>query len=104
MCGKRFTYLYNITFRCLSEVLLSLTSVQKKKITLFLWLRAQRVLVEIMLAQRRRRWPTITSALGQCIVLSGVSGAGVLKCHHHNGTITQCCFIDGPTSKTLGQH
>ena len=29
-----------------------------------------------MLAQRRRRWPSITSALGQCKVLSGVSGSG----------------------------
>ena len=28
-----------------------------------------------MFAQRRRQWPSITSALGQCIVLSGVSGA-----------------------------
>ena len=25
--------------------------------------------------ERRRQWPSITSALGQCIVLSGVSGA-----------------------------
>ena len=32
-----------------------------------------------MLAQRRKWWPSITSALGQCIVLSGVSGAGILK-------------------------
>ena len=30
-----------------------------------------------MLAQRRGRWLSITSALGQCIVLSGVSGAGI---------------------------
>ena len=30
-----------------------------------------------MLAQLRRRWPEITSALGQCIVLPGVSGAGM---------------------------
>ena len=30
-----------------------------------------------MLAQRRSRWPSITSALGQCIVLSGVYGAGM---------------------------
>ena len=35
------------------------------------------VLVGIMLAQRRRRWPSISSGLGQCIVLSGVSGAGM---------------------------
>ena len=40
-------------------------------------IRAQKVLVGIILAQRRRRWPIITSALGQCIVLSGVSGAGM---------------------------
>ena len=30
-----------------------------------------------MLAQRRRQWPSITSALGQCIVFSGVSGTGI---------------------------
>ena len=32
------------------------------------------VLIEIVLAQRRRQWPSITSAFGQCIVLSAVSG------------------------------
>ena len=32
-----------------------------------------------IVAQRRRRWPIITSALGPCIVLSGVSDAGILK-------------------------
>ena len=32
-----------------------------------------------MLAQRRRQWPSITSLLGQCIVLSGVSRTGILK-------------------------
>ena len=37
------------------------------------------VLVGIMFAQRRRRWPSITLALGQCIVFSGVSDAGILK-------------------------
>ena len=74
-------------------------------------IRAQRVLVGIMLAQRRRRWPIITSALGQCIVLSGVSGAGMGKRYPHNnatarkhGTITQCCFNLGPAAKTVGQH
>ena len=30
-----------------------------------------------MLAQRRRQWPSITSALGQCIKLPGVSRAGI---------------------------
>ena len=30
-----------------------------------------------MLAQRRRQSPSITSVLGQCIVLSGVSDAGI---------------------------
>ena len=32
-----------------------------------------------MLAQRLRRWPSITSALRQCMVVCGVSGAGILK-------------------------
>ena len=51
-----------------------------------------------MLAQRG----SITSELDQYIVLSGVSGAGMLKRHQHNaavikhGTITQCCFNVGP--------
>ena len=40
-----------------------------------------------MLAQCRRRWPSITSTLGQCIVLSGVSDAGMLKCHQHNAAV-----------------
>ena len=73
---------------------------------------ALRVLVGIMLAQRRRLWPSITSELGQCIVLSGVSGVGMEKRHHHShrhaavrkhGTITQCCFNVGPASKTVDQ-
>ena len=34
-------------------------------------------LAGIMLAQRCRRWPSITSAFGQCTVLSGVPGAGI---------------------------
>ena len=45
-------------------------------------IRAWKVLVGIILSQRRRRWPSITSALGQCIVLSGVSGAGI-ECVTH---------------------
>ena len=40
-----------------------------------------------MLAQRRSQWPSITSALGQCIVLSGVSGAGMLKLYQHNAAV-----------------
>ena len=81
-----------------------------KKPRLYLLFRTQRVLVVIMLAQHRRRCPGITSASGQCIVLSGVSGAGMLKRHQHNaavrihGTITQCCFNDGPALKTVCQH
>ena len=68
------------------------------------------VVKSFRLAQRRRRWPSITSALGQCIVLFGVFGADMLKRHQHNaavrkhGTITQCCFNDRPASKTVGQH
>ena len=30
-----------------------------------------------MFTQRRRRWPSVTLALVQCIKLSGVSGAGM---------------------------
>ena len=43
------------------------------------------VLAGIMLAQRRRRWPSITLGLDQFIVLSGVSG--MLKRQQHNGAI-----------------
>ena len=70
----------------------------------------ERVLSEKMLPQRRRRWSSIPSALGQCIVLSSLSSAGMFKRHQQNaavrkhGTITQCCFNDGPASKTVGQH
>ena len=39
--------------------------------------RVQRVMVGIMLVQRHKQVPSITSALGQCIVLSSVSGAGM---------------------------
>ena len=31
--------------------------------------------------------PSITPALGQCIVLSGVSGAGMLQRHQHNAAV-----------------
>ena len=65
------------------------------------------VLVGIMLAQRRRQWPSITSAIGQCIVLSGKCiWRRVGKRHPHNNaavskhsTISQCCFNVGPASK-----
>ena len=57
-----------------------------------------------MLAQRRRQWPSITSALGLCMVLiSGVSGAGIKAspaCRKHDA-IAQCCFNFGPASKTV---
>ena len=33
------------------------------------------------------KWLSITSALGQCIVLSGVSDAGMLKRHQHNAAV-----------------
>ena len=51
-----------------------------------------------MSVQRCRRWPSIILALGQCILSSGVSGAGKLKGHQQNaalrkhGTITQYYF------------
>ena len=63
-------------------------------------IRAYRVLIGIMLAQRRRPWPSITSVLGQCIVLSGASGAGMESVTR----IVNRCFNTGPASKTVGQH
>ena len=59
-----------------------------------------------MLAQRRRQWPSITPALGQGVVLSGISGAGIMHyaAVRKDGIITQRCFNDGPASKTVGQH
>ena len=53
-------------------------------------LKLLKVLVEIMLAQRCRWWPSITSVLGQCSVLSGVSDAGILKVTNiKDGTIKE---------------
>ena len=50
---------------------------EKIHLRLDIVIRARSVLVGIMLAQCRRRWPGITSALSQCIVLSGASGVGL---------------------------
>ena len=58
MCGKPLTFLYTSPYE---HVQYSLTG--------FGW--------NTLFAQRRRQWSSITSALGQCIVLSGVSGAGI---------------------------
>ena len=65
----------NITFEVpmLSTFVLKKCS-EKIHSRLNIVIRAFRVLVGMMLAQRCRWWPSITSALGQCIVLSGVSG------------------------------
>ena len=97
MCGKRLTFLYTSPYE----------HVELNNIVI----RAERVLVGIMLAQRRRRWPCITSALGQYIMLSGVFWRRDQKRHTHNnavlgkhGTVTQCCFNVRPASKTVGQH
>ena len=48
-------------------------SSEKKYSPLYLWLRDLRVLVGILLAQRRRQWPNLISQLGQCVLLSGVA-------------------------------
>ena len=60
------TFVFN---KCSEIIIFTITFVVK----------SYRVSAGIMLAQRRRQWPSITSALGQSIVLSGVSGAGILK-------------------------
>ena len=60
-----------------------------------------------MLAQRRRRWPSITSAFWP---MYRVFWRRDVKGHHHNAavtehcTITHCCFNDGPASKTVDYH
>ena len=67
-----------------------------------------------MLAQRRRQWPSITSSLGQCIVLSCVSGAGIesvsvedcgstLKQHWVNTTCPRKVYIRPSDGLVLGQ-
>ena len=77
-------------------------------------IRAQRVLVGIMLAQRRRRWANIRSALGQCIVLSGVSGAGMKRITrmtmqqsentYNHPMLFQCRASSEDCGSTLKQH
>ena len=62
-----------------------------------------------MLAKSRRRWPSITSALGKSIVLSSVSGAGVESITHitmqQSEKITQCCRTSVEhCGSTLKQH
>ena len=72
MCGKWLTFLCNITFQVLrlnnfvynkcSEIMIFTIIFVVKSI-----IRAKKILVGIMLAQRRRRWPNIISQLGECI-------------------------------------
>ena len=71
-----------------------------------------------MLAQRRRRWPIITSALGQCIVLSGkwpfwrrgIEGVTVIamgstqQTRDNHPTLFQCQAIVEGCGSTLKQH
>ena len=85
VCGERLTFMYTSPYehRLIFEVHRLSIFVFKKcseKIPsrLNIVIRALRVLVGIMLAQCRRRCPrSITSALVQCIVLSGVPSAGM---------------------------
>ena len=67
----------------------------------------ERVLVGINLNQCHRRWTSITSALGQCIVLSGVSGAGTesvtrLTMRQSENTVQSSNAVS--MTKTVGQH
>ena len=96
----------SITFHVLRVRTFVFNKCSEKIFKIIFVVKIQRVLIGIMLAQRR----SITSALDQCIVLAGVSGAGMFKRHQHNaavrkhGTLAQCCFNDGPASNTVGQH
>ena len=108
MCGGHFCRptpvlmnMSNITFEIprLSTFVFKKCS-EKIHSRLNIVIRAQMVLVGIMLAQRRRRWPSITSALGQCILLAVLFWRQDGKRHpqtinaavRKHGTITQCCF------------
>ena len=86
---------------------------EKKYSRLYLWLGYYRVLVGIMLAQRRRRLPSITSALGQCIVLSGVFVARMesvtrimqqLENKYNHPMLFQCRTSVEDCGSTLKQH
>ena len=57
-----------------------------------------------MLAERRRQWPSITSALGQCIVLACVSGAGIESITRIVTGMQQSENTVQSASKTVGQH
>ena len=73
-----------------------------------------------MVAKRHRRWPSITAALGQCIVLSAfLATRGAMRNPYSspskNGTNTQCKWHEfawgaaakytaDPVLEVLGQH
>ena len=78
-CTPVLMNMCNITFQVLRLGTFVFNKSSEKKI--FTLISVVKSLVGIMLAKRRRRWPSMTSALGQCIVLSAVSGAGMLKRH-----------------------
>ena len=61
--------------------------------------------VRIMLPQLHRWWPSITSALGKCIVVFLATGGAMHHPHsspNKHGTITRYFFDVGPESKMLG--
>ena len=55
--------------------------------------------VGIMLAQRRGWWPSITLALDQCIMLSGVSGWKASP--HNNSAVRKHCRLQSPHSVSM---
>ena len=110
-CTPVLMNMWNITFQVLRLSTFVFNKCSEKKYSrLYLWLRAWRVLVGIMLAQRRRCWPSITFSIGPMYCVIWCFWHRMLMCHQHNaavrkhGTITQCCFNAGPASKTVGQH
>ena len=79
----------NITFVVpgLSTFVFKKSSEKKNISLLYLWSGAQRVLVGIMLAQRRRRWPTIISQLGQLYRAIGAAAFREIKRQRKHGAM-----------------
>ena len=85
---------------------MSLTSVQKKIVTIIFVVKSLRGFGWNNVGQLRRWWPSITSALGQCIVLSGVSSEGcgsTLIQHWLNATCLRKVYNRPGDSLVLGQ-
>ena len=111
MCGKRFTFLYTSPYEHVQYNASGpwvkyfwLNKCSEKNIHDYFVIKSLKGFGWNYAGQRHRRWPSITSALGHCIVLSGVSGAGMLKRLQHNAAIRNTVQSPNAVSMTVGQH